>query len=791
MAFDINNLSLAPQDSSCYAQPGWHCDFYFGYGCDVIEEDALNEKYCIQVLRILITKTDTEINELEKDLVSLQSELAWAEYEEWPDICCNALRKKIDSLHISVRNLKNKDKNNTGVHLSIIPAESLHEIVKALLGDLFQETAKQNEELLAVAVLDRSDSQGQATEDLEENKKHCSAGSSVIVKGEIKESSFTPLENGSMLKTSLTLQEDETNNLETVKLVSNFSQDPSELAPGHPDEKILLGSFELENARKGEEKECGFTPKKKKTVQDSSLKAADESRQNLEMVEVQAVKDSSIKAAGERRQNLEMVEVQPADIKLKNSCRITLKHAVNYSKRKKPLNISDSKIINEQAKEVNSISAAGKGAIIGKKVKRANATVRNIRADALRDATGLSRNRNNSDSKLATTSGKAKGGNSSIINSVLRHPSGLIGRINNTDPGLATSRLVKVEIADGSAAALRHATGLNQQNDSCDSRLGAIRQENGGNCDMNQKLCDFTLKVARKRFKESNSTLADKTDSSCSSSEAEGNKKHSQIIVKVEKVDLTDTRHSTLTPILELQDGKGMESTKTLPEKGTIQPELQLAETATNNEKFNLDLSVKPQNQKAKRKTESSSLNVQEPVFLSAKMVVSNSPSVSKAKRLQKAGLGSESSGSNQSWDRKTMKKNIQYGQCEAEENSSGLNGNRNLNLQHQKKRKKNSSLPIAVEIKGSTLQMDISKSQSDPNDSTGKDDLLITESYSKPDTIDSCTEAVPSSPSATSKLNDLKVNQLRAIAKEKKLTNYYKLRRSDLIERIANHQRC
>ncbi|KAK1576217.1 hypothetical protein Q3G72_011960 [Acer saccharum] len=731
MAFDINNLILAPQDSSCYAQPGWHCDFYFGYGCDVIEEDALNEKYCIQVLRILITKTDTEINELEKDLVSLQSELAWAEYEEWPDICCNALRKKIDSLHISVRNLKNKDKNNMGIHLSIKPAESLHEIINALLGDLFQETVKQNEEPLDVAVLDSSDSQGQATEDLEENKKHCSAGSSVIVKGEMKESSISPLENGSMLKTSLS---------ETVKLVSNFSQHPLELAPGHPDEKILLGSFELENARKGEEKECDFTPKKKKMVHYSSLKAA-----------------------GERRQNLEMVEVQPADIKLKNSCRNALEHAVTYSKRKKPLNISDSKIINEEAKDASSISAAGNGTNIGKKVKPANATVQNIRADALRDETGLSRKRNNSDSKLATASGKAKDGNSNIINSVLRHPSGLIGRINNTDPALATSRPVKVEIADGSPAALRHTTGLNQQSDNFDSRLGAIRQENGGNCDMNQKLCDFTLKVARKRnIKESNSTRADETDSSYSSSEAEGNKKHSQIIVKVEKVDLTDTRHSTLTPILELQDGKGMESTKTLPEEGTIQLELQLPETAANNEKFNLDLSVKPQNQTAKRKTESSSLNVKEPVFLSAKMVVSNSPSVSKAERQQKAGLGSDSSGSNQSWDRKIMKK-----------------------------RKKNLSLPIAVEIKGSTLQIDVSKSQSDPNDSTGKDDILITESYSKPYTIDSCTEAVPSSPSATSKLNHLKVKQLRAIAKEKKLTNYYKLRRSDLIERIANHKRC
>ncbi|CAK8541584.1 unnamed protein product [Lathyrus sativus] len=57
-----------------------HCDYFgCGGGCDVIEEGALNAESCVQVLRILITKADTEIDELEKDLLCLQNELAWTE----------------------------------------------------------------------------------------------------------------------------------------------------------------------------------------------------------------------------------------------------------------------------------------------------------------------------------------------------------------------------------------------------------------------------------------------------------------------------------------------------------------------------------------------------------------------------------------------------------------------------------------------------------------------------------------------------------------------------------------
>lgn len=112
---------------------------------DVIEEDALNENSCVQVLRILITKADTEIDELERDLVLLQSELACAEHKEWSELCFNALREKINCLEISIRSLRNADENDIEFQLLMHtePANRVHEIVRSLLKSYFQENDEQ------------------------------------------------------------------------------------------------------------------------------------------------------------------------------------------------------------------------------------------------------------------------------------------------------------------------------------------------------------------------------------------------------------------------------------------------------------------------------------------------------------------------------------------------------------------------------------------------------------------------------------------------------------------------
>lgn len=441
--------------------------------------------------------------------------------------------------------------------------------------------------------------------------------------------------------------------------------------------------------------------------------------------------------------------------------------------------------------------------------------LQNISNDALSQSTGLSEKNNNSDSRLATSS-QAKGGNSDISLDASKHMSSLSGRRNNSDSCLAISRKEKGGNSDGNPDALQHATdpserrtnsdsalptvrqfkvgkcevspaserttGLNERKNHSDSTLGASRQAKGQYRDMDQKLCDFAQKSARKRHsKESNFTRTDKIDSSHSSSEVEGKKRPFQLNVKFEKTGLIDAEHAALTSFVELQDDK--DAANAQPDEGKVQPEkVKMAETAANNEKFDLDSSVKPQKQKAKRKIASNPTSVKGPGFLSIELV-SGSSLISKAKRQWKSGLGSDSS-SNQCLDREAMKKITDH-QCEAEEASAALDDSHILISQPQKKRKKNSSLPILVEIKGSTLETDFSISHIRPNDSAGKDDL--TESYS----IDTCTEAVASSCFATSKLKKMKLGDLRTIAKEQKLRKYSKLRKSDLIERIANHLGC
>ncbi|CAJ1912940.1 unnamed protein product [Sphenostylis stenocarpa] len=136
MAWD---LWSSPYDQvtsgSNYWSPQHECDFYFGCGPDVIEEDALNMESCVQVLRILITKADTEIEELERDLLLLQKELACAEHEKWPDICCGVLTERINQLDVALSTLKNDCANDAEVQLLLDsePAETLHEILSQYL----------------------------------------------------------------------------------------------------------------------------------------------------------------------------------------------------------------------------------------------------------------------------------------------------------------------------------------------------------------------------------------------------------------------------------------------------------------------------------------------------------------------------------------------------------------------------------------------------------------------------------------------------------------------------------
>ncbi|XP_039686181.1 uncharacterized protein [Medicago truncatula] len=115
---------------------------YFHCGYDEIEEHALNVESCVQVLRILNTKADVEIEKLENDLLCLENDLACIEHENWPEICCSALTKRIDQLDAAVTTLKSDHTDYVAMQVLLHskPAETLHEIMKALLEDHRQDS---------------------------------------------------------------------------------------------------------------------------------------------------------------------------------------------------------------------------------------------------------------------------------------------------------------------------------------------------------------------------------------------------------------------------------------------------------------------------------------------------------------------------------------------------------------------------------------------------------------------------------------------------------------------------
>ncbi|CAL0326639.1 unnamed protein product [Lupinus luteus] len=187
MAWDLDPWSssineVVVSDDSYYEKPEWQCSLYFGRERDVIEEDMLNEESCIHVLKILITKADTEIEGLEKDLMSLQNELAWAEYEKWPEICCGTLTERINLLDLAINTLKKNDHaNDTEVQLLLDkPAETVREIVEALHRDHFEDIHVQHIEMVIF---------NPVLNDAEHAlDKDCSSiGSNIIIKEEGKE----------------------------------------------------------------------------------------------------------------------------------------------------------------------------------------------------------------------------------------------------------------------------------------------------------------------------------------------------------------------------------------------------------------------------------------------------------------------------------------------------------------------------------------------------------------------------------------------------------------------------
>lgn len=133
---------------------GWHCNFHFGYGQDIIDEDVENEKSCMQVLQLLSAKADDEIHDLEDELAILQCQLKWAKSDIQKDPCelfCAVFKRKIDSLTSAIESLRNEN-GLSGHHMDVRlelqrPAERICDITDGLIKPVFPEFDKEDRDL--------------------------------------------------------------------------------------------------------------------------------------------------------------------------------------------------------------------------------------------------------------------------------------------------------------------------------------------------------------------------------------------------------------------------------------------------------------------------------------------------------------------------------------------------------------------------------------------------------------------------------------------------------------------
>ncbi|GMY19010.1 hypothetical protein FCV25MIE_14249 [Fagus crenata] len=943
-----------------------HLRYPFLVAVDVMEENALNEKSCVQVLHILISKADTEIYELEQDLVSLQSELAWGEDEEWSEFCHNALTEKINCLDISIRGLRNTNENDVEVQLLMHrePAEGVHEIVKALLRNYFQKKDEQPAEIaiknLSKNVLPHaighsnkkemlSDSNLKITsEKVEEhnsaptaddiildssskldekrtdhgemvkpaeiaiinssknvlphlighsNKKETLSDSNLkIMSEEVVEHNSTPMADDIILGSSSKPDEKRTDHGEKVKPAeieiinsskkvlphpighsnkmetlsnSNFkiksevveeynstptaddiilgsSSKPDEKRTDHG-EKVKPAEIAIKNSSKNVLPHAIGHPNEKKTLSDSNLKIKSEEveEHNSTPTADDIILGSSSKPDEKRTDHSEMVK--PTEIAIKNSSKIVLPHPIGHSNKKEMLSNSNLKIKSEEVEEHNSTPTADdvilsssykpdiKKTDHGEKVKPAISIGKDSSTGAVRDVAGCSLGKSDmnvsGNEEVREYDSTAADKNKISISSSSPEGKGTV---------LKTDKPANAIVKGSSAEESRHAAGFNRRENGSDTKLGAFRQAESGNSDLEVKLSDFAVKIARKGcIKGLKIAPTDKIDSPDSSAKTECKRE-----IPPQRVKVKVTGHFSLTSPLEMPNQRKQEATELqqMEERKSQAEEVNRAEVASNGKKPILNSSPKPRKLKEKRKIESDTPRIEEPAFSSIE-VVSDS-NISKTKTKRKSGVSTDILILNQSPNGKVMKGLVQATQCEVKEPSVGPDDsntrlssieivsdsssksktkrksrvssdivilNQSLNgkvmkgivqpgqcevkepnvssddskiSKSQKKRKRISNSPITAKIEGSTVHKDLPNLTGNATDDVSKENLQIIKFSSG----DSHTEAL--APEVLY-LKKKKLIDLKAIAKEHDLTNYSKLKKEVLIGRILDRMGC
>ncbi|XP_062006635.1 uncharacterized protein LOC133723783 [Rosa rugosa] len=700
MAWDLWGPS-PPQvelGTTYFPESEWQCDFYFGYGHDVIEENALNEKLCLEVVRRWIAKTDTEIDELEKDLVSLQSELAWAKHEEWPDTCCGALREKIAFLDSSLKNLRNKDENNIEVQslMHTESAESIDELMKDLLRKYVLE---KDEQPAKTEIIDSSSESWRLAAGYSDNKKTSSESNS--------ESSRQSEAKGQGPEEKETSRMTSNNEQPANTITMNSSSDSLGLAAGFTEKKFTSSNSSTESSRQCEEKGQGVAPEEKESscminnkqpAQTSIMGSSPDSlkltagyidKKTTSSCDSESTRPWEAKGLGFLTEEKEMVPTASSHYegnRMQNSevkCMST-KYSTSVSSidEKSSQESFDSKLIDEVVEHSlipteDNIGTSQRPDGHESDVSKTPPDV--IASDSLIYGNGCSSEVKNSCMPILTENGcdeirkqlsTATARSPTLMSSLTPE---IKATLQNTKKQPACS-LVEY----GGEDTLRESAGIKKSNECLESKLCALSPTKG---DVEQKLIDFVPQTALKvGIKESKMTLGNMIGCPNKSLKTAGNGRNHRQTVRFQG-RITDEEDSD-------QFGTAKETQKD--------------ENADLDSKPLLPLGLKPQRPKRKRKLPLTVQNVQETCFPSTEMS-SNTTFISKAQKEQKSKVIDDYTRLNQFFGSKQCEKSGHLEQYEDKEHATSLGNSKTSASQLQKKRKRTPSFQFTADTEECT----------------------------------------------------------------------------------------
>ncbi|XP_024186631.1 uncharacterized protein LOC112191512 isoform X2 [Rosa chinensis] len=700
MAWDLWGPS-PPQvelGTTYFPESEWQCDFYFGYGHDVIEENALNEKLCLEVVGRLIAKTDTEIDELEKDLVTLQSELAWAKHEEWSDTCCGALREKIAFLDGSLKNLRNKDENNIEVQslMHTEPAESIDEIMKDLLRKYVVE---KDEQPAKTEIIDSSLESWRIAAGYSDNKKTSSESNS--------ESSRQSEAKGQGPEETETSRMTSNNDQPANTITLNSSSDSLGLAAGFTEKKFTSSS--TESSRQCEAKGHGVVPEEKESscminnkqpAQTSIMGSSPDSlnltagyidKKTTSSCDSESTRPWEAKGLGFLTEEKEMIPTASSHYegnRMQNSevkC-VSAKYSTSVSSidEKTSQESFDSKLIDEVVEHsliptADNIGTSqrpdGHESDVSKTVEPPDV----IASDSLIYGNGCSSEVKNSCMPILTENGcdeiskqlsTATARSQTLMSSLTPE---IKATLQNTKKPACS--LVKY----GAEDTLRESAGIKKSDECLESRLCALSPTKG---DVEQKLIDFVPQTALKvGIKESKMTLGNKIGCPNKSLKTAGNGRNHRQTVKFQG-RITDEEDS---------DQFGTEKETQKDENADLDGKPLLP-----------PLALKPQRPKRKRKLPLTVQNVQETCFPSTEMS-SNTTFISKAQKEQKSKVIDDNTRLNQFFGSKQCEKSGHLEQYEDKEHATSLGNSKTSASQLQKKRKRTPSFQFTADTEECT----------------------------------------------------------------------------------------